>query len=552
VLAVSTWFFLTKPITSGILRPQLLDSAGAPDMATPDSPFPPSELVPPPTDKLRTLLNSGWLGRLIQRITPTPRTALVLLPLFVIAVAFGWPLWVSLMLAGFFIVSLIVHFTPKQIADVLKWLRENLKLATVSALVTISGFLVLNYTNGLRQELDLIKSGADAERIQSAEIIRNRDDKIQNLLFATKNVPVLLSPHNARSRAAVPRIVLHWASDPPNEHYLVEITRFDGSGTSVTGTIPATNPEQMSSTYPSGLIDPIEAGTYFWRVAAGDFDEGRPSPQGSWSGYYRFDFFPSAIERIHHNHRLTVGVTYNQNSDFMRRDEDGAAFGFDAELLKELSARLSGDNQLNIDSSKWRTPDIIEYTSIDALLRTGVKGGEVDFALSSITKTRYREKLGIRFTQGYFDSHLVLLARRGVSSKSLKDTEVGFIEKTTNAYAAKELCRSQQCAAVAFKSFQDTVNALEDGAVQFILADEALSLQMIQHKLVTVVMHDLAKQLPAYRLQIGYPKEEYAIATPDENVQAKLKKVLDDLSRDGTLRRLMEKYHLSEDGQSRP
>jgi hypothetical protein len=126
----------------------------------------------------------------------------------------------------------------------------------------------------------------------------------------------------------------------------VEITRLDGSGKFITRTVPATNPAQMSSMYPSGFINPIKAGTYFWRVAAGDLEQGHPAPQSSWSGYYRFDFFPSAIERIRQSHRLTVGVTYNQNSDFMRRDEDGTAFGFDAELLRELSSRLGHDINL--------------------------------------------------------------------------------------------------------------------------------------------------------------------------------------------------------------
>jgi ABC-type amino acid transport substrate-binding protein len=69
---------------------------------------------------------------------------------------------------------------------------------------------------------------------------------------------------------------------------------------------------------------------------------------------------------------------------------------------------------------------------------------------------------------------------------------------------------------------------------------------MIEHKLVTIVLHDAAAELPDYRDQIGYPKEEYAIATPDEDLQAKLKKLLADLLTDGTVSSLKKKYHLNE------
>jgi ABC-type amino acid transport substrate-binding protein len=195
---------------------------------------------------------------------------------------------------------------------------------------------------------------------------------------------------------------------------------------------------------------------------------------------------------------------------------------------------------------------VVEYPTIDALLRIGVRGGEVDFALSSITKTLYRERLGIRFTQGYFNSDIVVLGRKGIRSSSIKGAEVGFIDKTTNAYAVNELCRLRQCTKVPFPSFQDTVNALDDGTVQFIIADEALSRQMIQRKLVTVVMHDVGRGLPDYRNKIGYPQEEYAIATPDEDLQAKLKKIVDALLKDGTVNNLMKKYHLTEEKISTP
>jgi len=487
------------------------------------------------------------LGRLTGP-TAALWAAFALLLILFLSVTLAWPSWLTGALTVLFIVAVVDHFSPKRIAEILEWLRENLKLAGVAAIASIAGFIVLNYTNGIKQELDLVRGAADAERIQNAEAIRNRDEKIQNLLSATVNVPVLLSPQNARSRASVPRIVLQWASQPSREHYLVEITHFDVSGNANIKTIPATNPQEMSTTYPSGFLNPILAGTYFWRVAAGDLEEGRPAPQSSWSGYYRFDFFPSAVERIHQNHRLTVGVTYNQNSDFMRRNEDGTAYGFDADLLRELSEQLAKDGQLNVSPSKWQEPEVIEYPTIDTLLRTGIRGGEVDFGLSSITRTRYREdNLGIKFTQGYFASHLVVLARKGASTSTIKpQEELGFIDKTTNAYAAKELCQHYRCTAVPFKSFQDTVNALEDGTVKFVLADEPLSRQLIQHKLVTPIMHDTARLLPDYRAQIGYPKEEYAIATPDGVLQEKLVKVVESLLSDGTVNRLKDKYHLKE------
>jgi ABC-type amino acid transport substrate-binding protein len=190
---------------------------------------------------------------------------------------------------------------------------------------------------------------------------------------------------------------------------------------------------------------------------------------------------------------------------------------------------------------------VIEYRSIDALLRTGIVGGEVDFALSSVTKTRAREtRLGIRFTQGYFDSHLVLLGRGGSGSVITRDAEVGGIKKTTNEAALTEFCSVRHCTPVLFESFQDTVNALIEGTVKYILVDEPLSLQMIQQHQLEVVGHDLARDLPRYRELIGYPNDQYAIATPDEGLQRKLARLVDGLERDGAVQQLMKKYHLVE------
>ncbi len=502
-----------------------------------------------------------FLSTLRHRAFAQPSQALwesaVLLLLSIIAFSLGLPGWIGWVLVAFSLAFLFAHLSGERSAPITNWLhgnigltagwlRENLKLATVSALITVSGFLVLNYTNGLKQEIDLVRSASDAERSQNSEAIRNRDERIQNLLSATLNVPVLLSPQNARSRASVKHVVLQWASQLAYEHYLVEITRFDSFGKFTTKPIPATNPVQMSTLYPPGFTDSIGPGIYFWRVAAGDLDAGRASPQGSWSGYYRFDVFGSTIDRIHQNHRLTVGVTYNQNSDFMRRNEDGEPYGFDAELMGILSKKLGCDSDLNPNSSVWGQPLVIEYPSIDSLLRIGVLGGEVDLALSSVTKTLYRKNLGINFTQGYFDSHLVLLSRPSVGALAIRDAEVGAIEKTTNADAVKELCHARKCTPVPLKSFQDMLNALADGTVKFILVDEALSLQMIHHKQVRVVIHDVAKALPNYESLIGYPKEQYAIATPDEGLELKLTRILDDLQRDGTLQHLKEKYELAE------
>jgi len=230
----------------------------------------------------------------------------------------------------------------------------------------------------------------------------------------------------------------------------------------------------------------------------------------------------------------------------MRRNEDGEPYGFDAELMGILSEKLREDGDLNLNPSEWGPPQVIEYPSIDSLLRIGVLGGEVDLALSSVTRTLYRKNLGINFTQGYFDSHLVLLSRPSSGELAIRNAEVGAIEKTTNADAAKELCHMQKCTPVPLKSFQDMLNALGDGTVKFILVDEPLSLQLIHQKQVRVVIHDVAKTLPNYEALIGYPKEQYAIATPDPGLQVKLTGILGDLQRDGTLQRLMETYKLAE------
>jgi ABC-type amino acid transport substrate-binding protein len=424
--------------------------------------------------------------------------------------------------------------------------NKNLKLTAVAAVGGIAAFVLSNYTANLNAEIERLTAANDAQKIQAQEQLRARDEIIHDLLPASLDAPVPVSPQNGSSLVGT-SVVLRWQerNNQPNGDYLLEVVKPDTKGSDLLHppTFIATNPKDRSTRYPFDLVETIKPGSYLWRVVPGDKGEHYTTLRGKWSEYYRFSVYGSQRERIKDTGELLVGTNYFQDSDFMRRDKDGNPSGFDYELAKLVAEGLGPE--LGLELGKPPKLNIVDYADVETLLTKGVLGGEVDLAIGSITRARYREDRGVRFTSGYFTSHLVLLGRKDGKWPLVHDDRVGVAKNTTSEVAAQYLQRSVPFAPIKMPSFQDLVNALDHRELDYIIIDEPLAVPL-QAKGFRVITH-LAYYLGGFlQKEIGYNREEYAIAlrdsTSDSGWRGSIDRIMEEIKASGNLDKLKRDF----------
>jgi ABC-type amino acid transport substrate-binding protein len=426
---------------------------------------------------------------------------------------------------------------------VAKFLQENLTLAVVVGIFAIAGYLTDSYVGSLREQNNALDTELRTEKALYVSEVGALKQQISEILPASVNFPIPFDPANGASVVGG-SVILQWSEKAPHPSYLVEVARLDPQNARVwkdSQIFPATDPSNMRTRFPLGSATVISPGTYLWRVAPGSKIGPHQELQGSWSGYYKFTAYGSVMDRIRDTNTLLVGVSYVQNSDFMSRDADGNASGFDADMIRFLTERLSSDKQLNLDGKGNFKDEFVNYPSIDQILFHGIEQGEVDVAIGSITKAKYRERRGIRFTQGYLESRLVLLGNPGSQGALLTvDQKVGAVKETSNFEALQYLQKKYHFQPFPADSYQDLLSKLRDHTVDYVIIDEPLAADVIATGSV-IVAKDLVPDLGDYlQEKVGYDREEYAIAASDPTLHDKL----DHLMKSAEMRKLI--YSLKE------
>jgi ABC-type amino acid transport substrate-binding protein len=435
-------------------------------------------------------------------------------------------------------------------------LKKYFTIPTMGFLIGVVTFLVTNYAARLNEdrarlneEIRNLVSTLDGERKDLQEKLQARDQVIHNLVPASLDAPIPFSPVNG-SKLVGHFVILQWEENgksastrarstqaesltsdlsfrgdiPPHPNYIVEVLRPDG----MEDRFVASNPQSKNTRYPVSLEAPIKPGKYLWRVVPGDIQEKREVLAGNWSGYYRFEIYPSVLERIKETKKVLVGVSYIQDSNFMRRDEFGEAWGFDAELMKAIA---HGMKKYPDFEQLGETADYKDYPSIGNVLDQGLRTGEVDLALGSITKASFREERGIKFSKGYVESKLALVSAKPIPAADKakvpgKTSKVGVVKETINVDAAEALAKKYEFAVVKEPSFQDLVKNLEYGALDFILIDDTLA-KPLTPTFSEVKHYDVRELGEPYRKRLGYDKEEYAVAIYDPDLYKMINEIMD-------------------------
>jgi polar amino acid transport system substrate-binding protein len=174
----------------------------------------------------------------------------------------------------------------------------------------------------------------------------------------------------------------------------------------------------------------------------------------------------------------------------------------------------------------------------------GLERGDFDFGMNGLEITADR-KAKIRFSRPYYIYRLQLVARAGemrfTNLKELKEKKlkVGTLEDT----AALRLLKKEGIEAKAYSDSVVPYQDLKDGQVDAVLQDLPIAIYLVQK-------NDGLKDKLKF---VGEPIEpgQYAIAfSPKNEAMAKdVDKALDKLIKDGTLKKIYEKWELWNDDQ---
>ena len=203
-------------------------------------------------------------------------------------------------------------------------------------------------------------------------------------------------------------------------------------------------------------------------------------------------------------------------------ERDGEPVGFDIDLLNEVGKRAGF------------TPEYQNVT-FDGIIG-GLANGQYDAAISSMTITPDREKR-IDFSEPYFNADQSLLAPGDAGIESvddLGDATVGVQLGTTGEITANEFKDEGtiQGDIRTFDTIEDAFNALENGQIEAIINDLAVSQYEAENSGGNA---EIIEVIPT--------EEQYGIALPkDSELRADINKALQEIKDDGTYEEIYKKW----------
>lgn len=198
--------------------------------------------------------------------------------------------------------------------------------------------------------------------------------------------------------------------------------------------------------------------------------------------------------------------------------EGGEVVGIDAEIGAALAAKLG---------MKFQIEDM-EFGSIIS----AVQSGKADVGIAGMTVDEDR-LVSVNFTKPYATGHQVIITKEGSDIKEPDDLEgkkVGVQQDTTgDIYITDQYGDS---AVDRYNKGADAVQALTQGKVDAVVIDLEPAKSFVEANEGLVI------------LETEYAAEDYAIAVNKKNTDLlqKLNKALEELTADGTIQAILDKY----------
>lgn len=200
----------------------------------------------------------------------------------------------------------------------------------------------------------------------------------------------------------------------------------------------------------------------------------------------------------------------------------GKLVGFDVDIAKALAAKMGV--KINIQSSPW--------SGIIAALA----GGRFDACICSMSDTKERRK-AVAFTDSYYSAGLSVWVKNSTNDiKSMSDfsgkTVGSTLGETANQWAVEKAdgkWRNQT-----FQGLPDMMNALTNGRINVMIADDVPVLVAIQKNDTKIKRVDIGK-LPRFPAAIAIQKNE-------PKLLAALNVALAEIKTDGTYQAIVDKW----------
>lgn len=219
---------------------------------------------------------------------------------------------------------------------------------------------------------------------------------------------------------------------------------------------------------------------------------------------------------------LRVGID-NTYPPMEYTDDSGKNVGFDIELAEEIAKRMN--KKVEFVPTAW------------SAVFTALESEKFDCIISSLSITEERKKT-IAFTKPYIANSQVIIVKADDatinSEADLKDKIVAVQMGTTSEDACNEFQK-----ATPFKDFKkydgmvEALNELKVGRVDTVVTDLVIGKYFVAKDTASFKLVNTT--LPNEPIGIGFKKSNAAMAE-------KVDKVLDEMRKDGTLKKISEKW----------
>jgi aspartate/glutamate/glutamine transport system substrate-binding protein len=229
---------------------------------------------------------------------------------------------------------------------------------------------------------------------------------------------------------------------------------------------------------------------------------------------------------------LIVGVKFD-SPPFGFMDTDGQLKGFDVALAHELAKEILGDSKA------------VHFVQVNTSTRVAaLNAKQVDFVIATMTITPEREKV-VNFSKPYYTAAQGLMVKETRSFKDLKDlqdkTIIFVIGSTTEANLKKALPKAKL---LGLKSSTEAFSAFNAGRADAFSQDDTI-LYGFLHEYCGVRL--LSERISHEPYGIAFRKDPIS-----KSLQDKVQAVLDDLSNQGTLKKMSDEWNQPSPPQNCP